>query len=307
MFRCVESEIWECVHRASGLRFCVKTISAQDSAVWHEIHLLEAVQGHSKIVQLVDVMESGDKAHVVMELLTGGNVLSRVAQAGSMSEDVVCGMARDLLQALQYLHTEHSILHNDVQPGNVLMDCSGVVKLVDFGSATDMMQQSKSRPHRINMAYSAPEVLLGAAPTYSSDLWSCGAVVYYCLFGRPPFNDASTGRPVLSKIQRGEYSFPPEVSVSRKAKQFISSLLHLDPAVRLTAAEALDHSWLEGSKRLNSKAVMGTTESASSGTPLKSSSVRTLARQLMCSPFRRRQRWKDTGSVSCSSLLHDTS
>jgi serine/threonine protein kinase len=314
-------------------------IATEEEAVWREVCLFQAAQPHAGIVKLIDVLDDSSHTHLVMELLTGGNLLSRVVQQGGLSEPTVQRIARSVLEGVLHLH-EHGICHNDLQPSNVLLDGSDNAKVADFGNGTRVdsisiyaFPSASNTRNNTGISYTAPEVLLGSPATPASDMWSVGVIVFFCLFGRPPFNDKSTGRPVISKIHRAEYSFPmpsdfcKNEEVSRRAKQLISSLLHPDPTVRLTAGEALQHSWLS-SPSLSMPLPRTTKEPPDlSYSPSSSSSnttprpvfptVRSLARRLICRPFRRRvQARKETGypwrslqsnstelSVACSSLL----
>jgi serine/threonine protein kinase len=90
-------------------------------------------------------------------------------------------------------------------------------------------------------------------------MWSLGVVVYFCLTGYSPFTnnnnnmdghdyDSDDKSALLAKIQRAEYTFPPHFS--RRAKQFITNCLQLDPTIRMSASEALKHLWLVDSYQL---------------------------------------------------------
>ena len=303
---------------------------------WQEMSLFKAAQSHANIVELVDILDD----HVVMEFMTGGNLLSRVVQAGGLDEATVQKIARTLLSGVKHLH-DKGICHNDIQPGNVLLDGTDTAKLADFGNAVRLdkvsiyaLQQSSART---NVSYTAPEVLSGRHATTASDMWSVGVILFFCLFGRPPFNDRSTGRPIVSRIHRAEYNFPAfadmenkDEDVSRKAKQLISSLLHPDASVRLTVEEALQHCWLFQPRRSSTSSVSSFRPSLPSPTPLLCkvpskqavsqtslssvrSGMRSLARRLICRPFRRHnspstnKHWKvlqaNSTETSMASLL----
>ena len=74
------------------------------------------------------------------------------------------------------------------------------------------------------------------------DLWSVGVITYFLLTARMPFN-AKNDKDIFSKIIAGEYSYPAwtEKGLSDMAKDFIDSLLVVDPKKRLTAKQALSH------------------------------------------------------------------
>jgi len=109
-----------------------------------------------------------------------------------------------------------------------------------------------------NNCYCAPELLQPGALATSSkeaDMWSVGMILYFCLFGHEEEQSHIgtnhhnlTHATLLERIHMQE--FPDECrrdswnATSRQARQFVASLLHLDPAVRLTVDEALQHPWL---------------------------------------------------------------
>lgn len=247
IFRCTNSEVWECVSRVSGDRFAVKIFTTSQ---WHsEVNLLKTVQGHEGVVRWQSVIEDDDssllirKVYLVMELL-GDNVLTRVIQDGVLQENQAKILARDLLRTLSYLQRRHGILHLNIHPSNVLfvtnMDSS--VKICDFGRAAklnkdgavhiDFMRKYASAAslrdfgHSVS-PYTAPELLTNGMANTSSDVWSIGALVFFSLTGRVHSTN--------------EQWWP---NCSRLAKQFIAQCMFPDPLVRWTPDEALSHAWL---------------------------------------------------------------
>ncbi|KAG1652134.1 Calcium/calmodulin-dependent protein kinase type IV [Nymphon striatum] len=96
--------------------------------------------------------------------------------------------------------------------------------------------------------YCAPEVLLDKGYDKEVDIWSAGVIGYILLCGFEPFYDEQGDQAMLRKIVRGEYEFisPWWDEVSLIAKDLISKLLIVDPKLRLTARQALDHPWVKG-------------------------------------------------------------
>mmetsp|Transcript_15706 Transcript_15706/g.29964 ORF Transcript_15706/g.29964 Transcript_15706/m.29964 type:complete len:403 (-) Transcript_15706:70-1278(-) len=237
IFSCTQSQVWECVHRASGLRRCVKIIDfdtltpEEYEAARREVLLLRKVNGNDGIIGLREVYVNR-KTYVVMDLATGGNLLSRVIQQEALPEETVRNIATTVLRAIQHMQALN-ICHNDIQPSNLVLNGMDRVALIDFGRACATGERLDHGA--LHTSYTSPEIVNFNSSSPVSDVWSLGAIVYFCFFGQAP---------VPYSKRRAELTFPYNENVSRQAKQFMIACLHHDPTVRLTAEEALAHPWL---------------------------------------------------------------
>jgi serine/threonine protein kinase/GTPase SAR1 family protein len=132
-----------------------------------------------------------------MDLVSGGNLNDHMEAARRRPEvrlphDAVLRISRQLLEAVVYLHDTMHLLHGDIKPHNIMLDCSLVPangSAVDYSSAqiklaggclTDLMDQEDQLKGTVY--YLPPEYLQGAAAgrynrTYSIDLWSACLVI----------------------------------------------------------------------------------------------------------------------------------
>ena len=147
--------------------------------------------------------------HIVTELLTGGDLLSKITSCAVCSETVVADYMRQLLSAVAYCH-KMGIIHRDLKPENLVFETShpsSVLKVIDFGASCCI-----SDNHRGVVGtdyYLAPEILLRKPYDEKCDVWSSGVILYILLCGYPPFNGSSSNG-IHNRIVVQELAFPCE-------------------------------------------------------------------------------------------------
>jgi calcium/calmodulin-dependent protein kinase I len=210
-----------------------------------EIVILQNVS-HPNIIKFIDLYESSNTFHVIMELVTGGTLMEKIVNKGCYSEGSARNIVKQILEALKYLHNK-GIVHRDLKAENILLrtPSSEDVVVTDFGLSrilndSSMMASLCGTPYAV-----APEVLSAKGYRKVVDLWSTGVIAYFILCGFPPFV-AETVSEVFEQILSADYDFPSQYwgKVSMKAKNFVSSLLVLEPDKRLDAEQALKHEWV---------------------------------------------------------------
>ena len=193
-------------------------------------------------VKLVEVIEEDDKIFIVMAYMSGGNLLSKVIQKGTLPESAVKSIARQLIEGVMYMHQNLSLCHNDLQPANLLFGGSidkRRLRIADFGAATTYKSHGHSFSSVGQPPYRAPERQVSQA----ADMWSVGVILFFCLYGQHPCLEQGYDG-LLNRLHKRPPQKTNKVELSRHAKQFLCSLIHLDPEIRLTAEEALSHPWL---------------------------------------------------------------
>jgi serine/threonine protein kinase len=148
-----------------------------------------------------------------------------------------------LLQALKYLR-DRKIIHRDIKPENLLITEDGIIKLCDFGWATD----AKSHSIVGTCDYNAPEMVKGKEYDYKSDIWSFGVVMFEFLYRKRPFHGENE-RETESKIRHGRYTFPDTPNLSEECKHLLKWILRTDPAQRPDIEDIEDHPWMATRKR----------------------------------------------------------
>jgi len=249
------------INKKTKDKFAIKIIERNDVGEAFEKNLkmetdiLRRVD-HPNIIKLEEMIEAENKLYFVMELVTGGELFDRIVEKGSYSEDDAKVLVRKIVSAISYLHGLN-IAHRDLKPENLLVksiEDDTDVKIADFGLSkiideTKLMQTACGTP-----GYVAPEVLNAEGYDKEVDMWSIGVITYILLCGFPPFYSESVPE-VFEQIMKAEYDYPEEYwdEISPEAKDFIDHLLVVDVPKRMTAEQALQHTWLRAEERKEKK------------------------------------------------------
>lgn len=183
-------------HQALGKAFALKLIKtpiATDPRIremfYREARLASACT-HDNICSIVDFGEDPQFGlFMVMELLDGQTMHSKLRQSGRLAPKVACDVLWQVCEALRYIHNR-AIIHGDIKSENIFLVKGAasrrVVKLLDFGL---------SRPDRATAGghvdgtpeYLAPERIHGGPATVASDIYALGVVMFELLTARLPF------------------------------------------------------------------------------------------------------------------------
>ena len=143
-----------------------------------------------------------NQAFYVMELVEGWPLAELIQGRASFRWEQYFAMFTQACAGLQAA-TDAGICHGDVKPANMLLGQDGTLKLLDFGLARFIDDNTLGHAGAVmgTPFYMAPEVVRGRPGDHRSDLYSLGASFFHLLVGRPPF-DAETPMLLLEKHTR---------------------------------------------------------------------------------------------------------
>jgi eukaryotic-like serine/threonine-protein kinase len=185
---------------------------------------------HPSIARLLDGGVSADgRPYFVMEHVSGVSI-TQYCDEGRLSIDARLGLFVSVCRAVQYAH-RNLVVHRDLKPSNVLVTERGEVKLLDFGVAKVLRDESSDEATAghgsavvpMTPEYASPEQAAGLAVTTASDVYQLGILLYELLTGRRPY--AVPARPPhdIERILREREPAPPSAIVAR-----IGQLVHRD-------------------------------------------------------------------------------
>uniref|UniRef100_A0AAY4B4E2 calcium/calmodulin-dependent protein kinase n=1 Tax=Denticeps clupeoides TaxID=299321 RepID=A0AAY4B4E2_9TELE len=247
------SVVRRCVKVLTGQEYAAKIINTKKlSARDHQKLDREAricrLLKHPNIVRLHDSISEEGHHYLIFDLVTGGELFEDIVAREYYSEADASHCIQQILEAVLHCH-QMGVVHRDLKPENLLLASKSkgaAVKLADFGLAIEVEgEQQAWFGFAGTPGYLSPEVLRKDPYGKAVDLWACGVILYILLVGYPPFWDEDQHR-LYQQIKAGAYDFPsPEWdTVTPEAKDLINKMLTINPAKRITAAEALKHPWI---------------------------------------------------------------
>ncbi|KAG0300475.1 hypothetical protein BGZ98_009145, partial [Dissophora globulifera] len=234
-------------HRKTNEQVAVKIISkaslvnraAVHRGIEREIAIMKLIN-HPHVIRLYDVYETEKELFLVMEYVSGGELFEYLVNKGRLDEAEALRFFQQIIVGLAFCH-KRKICHRDLKPENLLLDDRMNVKIADFGMASlqtsgRLLETSCGSPH-----YASPEVVTGMKyDGSSSDIWSCGIILYALLTGHLPFDDENI-RQLLSKVKAGKFYMPTDISAG--ARDLISRMLTVNPKRRITMQGVIMHPW----------------------------------------------------------------
>lgn len=233
-------------NRQVAIKIIQKNRVLESHTFKHEIEVLRNLD-HPNIVRLLEFFETERLCYLVLEYCEGGELFQKLAKERNFSELTAAHIMRKLISGVLYCHN-NGLCHRDLKPENCLMVDNGEesdVKIIDFGLAMYINEQHVLNNVCGTAYYIAPEVLSGSYGI-ECDCWSLGVIMYTMLSGSPPFT-GKNNQEILMKVYNGSYSLRGKTftKISKIAKDLISRFLVKDPAMRITAEQALAHPWIQ--------------------------------------------------------------
>lgn len=255
----VNGEVRKVVNKETGEMFALKRLNMLNvKSEKQAMQLLDEIEimcmlDHPNIIKLEEVYESEDFIYLVEELCHGGELFDRLDEQPDYcyTEEQCANLVLQIVSAVQYIHSQ-GIIHRDLKLENFLFysrDSDSNLKMIDFGLSKHLKYGNLEKD-AVGTPYTvAPEVIKGSYDG-KCDVWGIGVITFLLLCGDPPFGgcNGESLKIVRRNILGGRYQFRPAHiwnNVSEEAKDFIRSLLQVDPEDRPSSRQLHWSPWLK--------------------------------------------------------------
>ena len=206
---------------------------------------------HPNVLALHEVAENDEFYCLVTEHCAGGDLEDMItADALSGTSDLEKNLVlfAQTCLAVQYLHAK-GVLHRDIKTANVLLTSRGIVKLADFGIATQLEGTAMASTMCGTPFSFSPELCEGKEYNEKADVWALGIVLFELLYpGRKPFQGNNLMALVNGILHTPVVELRPEETAAQRDDprrelvwDLVVAMLSHDPAQRPDVTEILNH------------------------------------------------------------------
>lgn len=272
-----------CRKKDTGEVFAMKQMKKKDMIVKNQAHHVRAEKDalslakDNWVIGLHYTFQDDIFLYMVMDYLPGGDLMTHLMRKDTFNENETRFYIAELVEAVDYIHTNLHYIHRDIKPDNIVFDSDGHILLLDFGlckysppqptgaagdgpvdgTQPDNNTYRRAPRHlpRAQLAsmvgtpdYMSPEVCRREPYGKECDWWSVGIIAFEMLFGGPPFSD-ERHEPMITSQRvtrwRQYFHLPADPRVGRDARDLLRGLI-CDMQDRVTACQIRVHPFFRG-------------------------------------------------------------
>ncbi|MCX7772396.1 MAG: serine/threonine protein kinase [Clostridia bacterium] len=207
-------------------QWAIKAISRSSPSFSYELKEIEILKNlnHPMLPRITDYLEDEAACYMIMDYIHGTNLLDYLQRNGKVQERTLIVWAKELLEVLSYLHSRMPpIVYRDLKPGNLILDESQKLRLIDFGTARLNREGALEDTLYIGtQGYAAPEQYGYGVSDARTDLYTLGMTLIHLATGLHP-----------SRIEPQQLSSHlAQAGLSKSFIQFIYAITRLKPEER---------------------------------------------------------------------------
>ncbi|KAG1837924.1 kinase-like domain-containing protein [Suillus subalutaceus] len=217
-----------------------------EKAMRRELELWLRLSKNSTIVPLLGIAYVDSSLPALVSQWMSPGTLYMYLEQSTITASAKVELGMGVAHGLKYLHSE-GVVHGDLHPANVLIDDLGNPRLTDFGLATvvgdpELQWGATTAARELNVRWRAPEVIGleydPAKPTFMSDIYSFGGVMFLILSGVTPWKEKKNSTHIIIELSKGATPARPD-NIPDYYWRLIQQCWSWDPVGRPEATEVL--------------------------------------------------------------------
>jgi HEAT repeat protein/tRNA A-37 threonylcarbamoyl transferase component Bud32 len=227
------------------LKFLNANVASDEEMLKRFVHELRYSRRitHKNVIRIYDFLYVGGSYAISMEYFPSHTLGAEIANEKPMKPKKVVAYACDICIGMSVAHAQ-GIIHRDLKPANILIDDTGLLKIVDFGVAAAAKsgdtQLTKTGYVIGSPKYMAPEQILGKKVDERADVYSLGVIMYEMLAGSPPYSRGDHMSVMYQHVQgKAQPLNEANPSISRELSEIVAKTMQVDKAKRHNSMEEL--------------------------------------------------------------------
>lgn len=208
---------------------------------------------HANVIRIHDMLFKDNLCAISMEFFESRGIDEILKEKKRFEALEGLDILYQVAEGMSAAHKQE-VIHRDLKPSNILMDSTGLVKVVDFGiaSASSNTDSTLTRTGSIigTPAYLSPERAKGLEAHYRCDIYALGIIAYCMFLGQLPYK----GEPMAILFQHLEGNAPPihevDKSISARLSLLVQKMMAVEAENRLQTMDEVCKSILETKKKL---------------------------------------------------------
>lgn len=237
--------VYRAWHEGWGVELAIKVVKPQlahsadihlaftaEAETWSEIGLFPYVA----TCYFTDFSPNG-QPFVASEFVCGGSIYDEIRTGKLYQQDEAAVISRIIEMAAQsalglsWAH-RHKLIHQDIKPGNLLLDADGSVKVTDFGLAQAFDRFGRASVAGYTHHYAAPEQFSGGAVTIKADTWSWGLTILHLFMGDVYWENGNVGPAAFEQYCEKHRRMPGKPQMPEEVASILGECLQFKPEQR---------------------------------------------------------------------------
>jgi serine/threonine-protein kinase len=227
------------------LKFLNANVSSDEEMLKRFVHELRYSRRitHKNVIRIYDFLYVGGSYAISMEYFPSHTLGTEIANEKPMPPKKALGYGMDICVGMSVAH-QQGIIHRDLKPANILINDTGLLKIVDFGVAAAAKsgdtQLTKTGYVIGSPKYMAPEQILGKKVDERADIYSLGVIMYEMLAGNPPYSRGDHMSVMYQHVQgKAQPLNEANPKVPRELADVVTKTMQVDKLKRYATMEEL--------------------------------------------------------------------